>query len=172
MRAEPATDHAERLTMAVTTWVVVADGSRARFFETPGLKLDLREIEDLVNIVPSGPALSEKDREKFAKTVADRVEQGRLHQRYQRLRFAVERNSSAPAKALTATCQMQPTRLDERWRRYVWRLRPVAARYASTTPAMTSSRSHQIQFSPHSIERTRMACCGQVVAAHSPTPAG
>jgi protein required for attachment to host cells len=75
--------------MAVTTWVVVADGSRARFFETPGLKLDLREIEDLVN-VPSGPALSEKDREKFAKTVADRVEQGRLHQRYQRLRFAVE----------------------------------------------------------------------------------
>jgi protein required for attachment to host cells len=90
MRAEPATDHAERLTMAVTTWVVVADGSRARIFETPGLKLDLREIEDLVNVVPSGPALSEKDREKFAKTVADRVEQGRLHQRYQRLRFAAE----------------------------------------------------------------------------------
>jgi protein required for attachment to host cells len=50
----------------------------------------LREIEDLVNIVPSGPALSEKDREKFAKTVADRVEQRRLHQRYQRLRFAAE----------------------------------------------------------------------------------
>ena len=48
--------------MAVTTWVVVADGSRARFFETPGLKLHLREIEDLVDIVPSGPALSEKDR--------------------------------------------------------------------------------------------------------------
>jgi hypothetical protein len=63
MRAEPATDHAERHTMAVTTWVVVADGSRARFFETPGLKLHLREIEDLVDIVPSGPALSEKDRE-------------------------------------------------------------------------------------------------------------
>jgi protein required for attachment to host cells len=90
MAAEPATDHAERITMAVTTWVVVADGRRARIFETPGLKLDLREIEDLVNVVPSGPALSEKDREKFAKTVADRVEQGRLHQRYQRLRFAVE----------------------------------------------------------------------------------
>jgi protein required for attachment to host cells len=90
MRAGPATDHAERHTIAVTTSVVVADGSRARFFETPGLKLDFREIEDLVNIVPSGPALSEKDREKFAKTVADRVEQGRLHQRYQRLRFAVE----------------------------------------------------------------------------------
>ena len=76
--------------MAVTTWVVVADGSRARIFETPGLKLDLREIEDLVNIVPNGPALSEKDREKFAKTVADYVEQGRLHQRYERLRLAVE----------------------------------------------------------------------------------
>ena len=75
--------------MVVTTWVVVADGSRARFFETPGLKLDLREIEDLVNIVPSGLALSEKDREKFAKTVANYVEQGRLQHRYQRLRFAV-----------------------------------------------------------------------------------
>ena len=56
MAAEPATDHAERRTMAVTTWVVVADGSRARIFETPGLKLDLREIEDLVNVVPSGLA--------------------------------------------------------------------------------------------------------------------
>jgi protein required for attachment to host cells len=90
MSAEPATDHAERRIMAVTTWVVVADGSRARIFETPGLKLDLREIEDLVNIVPNGPALSEKDREKFAKTVADYVERGRLHQRYERLRLAVE----------------------------------------------------------------------------------
>jgi protein required for attachment to host cells len=57
---------------------------------TPGVKLDLREIEDLVNVAPSGTALSEKDREKFAKTVADRVEQGRLHHRYQRLRFAME----------------------------------------------------------------------------------
>jgi protein required for attachment to host cells len=89
MCAEPATDHLEAH-MADTTWVVVADGSRARFFETPGLKLDLREIEDLVNIVPSGLALSEKDREKFAKTVANYVEQGRLQHRYQRLRFAVE----------------------------------------------------------------------------------
>ncbi|KXV03259.1 hypothetical protein CR51_18340 [Caballeronia megalochromosomata] len=76
--------------MADTTWVVVADGSRARIFETRGLKLDLQEIEDLVNVAPSGPALSEKEREKFAKTVADRVEQGRLHHRYQRLRFAAE----------------------------------------------------------------------------------
>ena len=90
MAAELATDHAERRTMADTTWVVVADGSRARIFETPGLKLDLREIEDLVNVAPSGPALSEKEREKFAKTVADHVEQGRLHHRYQRLRFAAE----------------------------------------------------------------------------------
>lgn len=76
--------------MAATTWVVVADGGRARIFETRGLKLDLREIEDLVNIVPGGRALSEKDREKFAKTIADYLEQGRLHQQYQRLRFAVE----------------------------------------------------------------------------------
>jgi protein required for attachment to host cells len=76
--------------MTVTTWVVVADGGRARIFETPGLKLDLREIEDLVNVAPGETALSEKDREKFAKTVAERIEQGRLHHRYQRLRFAAE----------------------------------------------------------------------------------
>ncbi|CAG9253473.1 host attachment protein [Paraburkholderia caribensis] len=76
--------------MADTTWVVVADGRRARIFETRGLKLDLREIEDLVNVGPRAPTLSEKDREKFAKTVADHIEQGRLHQRYQRLRFAIE----------------------------------------------------------------------------------
>jgi hypothetical protein len=63
MTAEAATDHAERLAVAVNAWVVVADGSRARVFEAPGLKLDLREIEDLVNVVPSGPALSENDRE-------------------------------------------------------------------------------------------------------------
>jgi len=90
MPAEPATNHTERRIMAVTTWVVVADGSRARSFEARGLKLDLREIEDLVNVVPGGRTLSEKDREKFANTVADYIEQGRLHKRYERLRFAVE----------------------------------------------------------------------------------
>jgi protein required for attachment to host cells len=76
--------------VAINTWVVVADGSRVRIFETPGFKLDLREIVDIVNVVPGGRTLSEKDREKFAKTVADYIEQGRLHQRYQRLRLAVE----------------------------------------------------------------------------------
>ena len=90
MPAEPATKHTERRIMPVTTWVVVADGSRARIFETLGLKLDLREIEDLVNVVPGRQTLSEKDREKFARTVADYIEQGRLHQRYERLRLAVE----------------------------------------------------------------------------------
>jgi protein required for attachment to host cells len=76
--------------MAAITWVVVADGSRARVFQTPGLKLDLQEIEDLVNVAHSGTGKSQKDRERFAKTVADYLEQGRLHQRYQRLRLAVE----------------------------------------------------------------------------------
>ena len=90
MPAEPATNHTERRIMADTTWVVVADGRRARIFETRGLKLDLREIEDLVNVGTRAPTLSEKDREKFAKTVADHIEQGRLHHRYQRLRFAIE----------------------------------------------------------------------------------
>jgi 2-phospho-L-lactate guanylyltransferase (CobY/MobA/RfbA family) len=40
--------------MAAITWVVVSDGSRARVFQTPGLKLDLQEIEDLVNVAHSG----------------------------------------------------------------------------------------------------------------------
>jgi len=30
-------------------------------------------------------------------------------------------------KGIDGDCQMQPTRLDERWRRYVWRLRPGCA---------------------------------------------
>jgi protein required for attachment to host cells len=90
MAAEPATDRTERRTRADAAWVVVADGSRARIFETPGLELVLREIEDLVNVAPDGPALSEKEGGKFANPVADRVEQGRLDLRYQGLRFAVE----------------------------------------------------------------------------------
>jgi len=48
--------------MAAITWVVVADGSRARVFQTPGLELDLQEIEDLVNVAHSGTGKSQKDR--------------------------------------------------------------------------------------------------------------
>ncbi|WP_342051009.1 MULTISPECIES: host attachment protein [unclassified Cupriavidus] len=76
--------------MADITWVVVADGGRARIFETAGLKLELREIEDLVNVVPGGITLRDREREKFAKTIAERLEQGRLEHRYHRLRLAVE----------------------------------------------------------------------------------
>ena len=35
--------------MTSTSWIVVADGCRARIFETPGLKLDLHEIEDFAD---------------------------------------------------------------------------------------------------------------------------
>ena len=35
--------------MTTITWVLAADGCRARIFETHGLKLDLQEIEDLTN---------------------------------------------------------------------------------------------------------------------------
>ena len=51
------------------TWLVVADGGRARVFQMPGLTLDLQEKEDLVNDEYSGTVLTEKDREKFAKRV-------------------------------------------------------------------------------------------------------
>jgi protein required for attachment to host cells len=76
--------------MTAITWVLAADGSRARIFETQGLKLDLQEIEDLTNPAPRASELSEKDREKFARTVADFLEQSRLHRRFDRLRLAVE----------------------------------------------------------------------------------
>lgn len=76
--------------MIDVTWLVVADGGRARVFKTPGLTLDLQEIEDLINADHTGTMLTEKDREKFAKRVSDYVEQGRLHQLYGRLRLAIE----------------------------------------------------------------------------------
>jgi protein required for attachment to host cells len=76
--------------MNEVTWLVVADGGRARVFQMPGLTLDLQEKEDLVNDEYSGTVLTEKDREKFAKRVSDYLEQGRLHQLYHRLRLAVE----------------------------------------------------------------------------------
>ena len=76
--------------MIDVTWLVVADGGRARVFKTPGLTLDLQEIEDLINADYTGTMLTEKDREKFAKRVSDHVEQGRLHQLYDRLRLAIE----------------------------------------------------------------------------------
>jgi protein required for attachment to host cells len=76
--------------MNEVTWLVVADGRRARVFQMPGLTLDLQENEDLVNDEYSGTVLTEKDREKFAKRVSDYLEQGRLHQLYHRLRLAVE----------------------------------------------------------------------------------
>ena len=72
------------------TWLVVADGGRARVFQTPGLTLDLQEKESLINTEYTGTMLTEKDREKFAKRVADCLEKGRLHQLYNRLRLAIE----------------------------------------------------------------------------------
>jgi protein required for attachment to host cells len=76
--------------MTTITWVLAADGCRARIFETHGLKLDLQEIEDLTNPAPRATELSEKEREKFARTVANYLDHGRLHNRFDRLRLAVE----------------------------------------------------------------------------------
>jgi protein required for attachment to host cells len=76
--------------MVEVTWLVVADGGRARVFKMPGLTLDLQEVEVLVNDEYTGTVLTEKDREKFAKRVSDYLEEGRLHQLYNRLRLAIE----------------------------------------------------------------------------------
>jgi protein required for attachment to host cells len=77
-------------TMTAITWVLAADASRARIFETHGLKLDLRQVEELRNPAPRAADTADKDREKFARTVAEFLEQSRTHQRYDRLRLAVE----------------------------------------------------------------------------------
>ena len=76
--------------MTDLTWLVVADGGRARVFKAPGLTLNLQEIDDLVNVEHTGTTLTEKDREKFARRVSEHLEQGRLQQRYGRLRLAIE----------------------------------------------------------------------------------
>ncbi|RFU47588.1 host attachment protein [Paraburkholderia sp. DHOC27] len=76
--------------MVEVTWLVVADGGRARVFQMPGLTLDLQAVEELVNDEYTGTMLTEKDREKFAKRVGEYIEKGRLHQRYNRLRLAIE----------------------------------------------------------------------------------
>ncbi|SAL13243.1 Protein required for attachment to host cells [Caballeronia turbans] len=76
--------------MTAITWVLAADGSRARIFETQGLKLDLRQVEDLRNTAARVAETAESDREKFARTVAEYLERSRLHQRFDRLRLAVE----------------------------------------------------------------------------------
>jgi protein required for attachment to host cells len=93
-------------------WVVVADASRARIFETRALGRGLREIEDIAN--PAGRAHShdlltdaggrtyanagtrhgsaqprsdpvEHEVEMFAKRLADRIEQARVERRFERL---------------------------------------------------------------------------------------
>ncbi len=76
--------------MVENTWLVVADGGRARVFQMPGLTLELQEVEDLVNDEYTGTMLTEKDREKFARRVAEYLEAGRVHQKYNRLRLAIE----------------------------------------------------------------------------------
>ena len=94
--------------MTMISWVVVADGNRARIFETHGLKLELREIEGFAdpqartrdpelrngepgqNAKPSPTSASDAARDQFAKMLCDYLDQGRLHQRFQRLRLAIE----------------------------------------------------------------------------------
>ena len=94
--------------MTSTSWVVIADGSRARIFETSGLKLDLREIEgftdpqartrdpELRNGAPGHDAMppptspDDAARDRFARMLGEHLEHARLHQRFQRLRMAVE----------------------------------------------------------------------------------
>jgi protein required for attachment to host cells len=94
--------------MTSTSWIVVADGCRARIFETPGLKLDLHEIEDFADpqarthnpelrngepgreAKPPATSPEEAARERFAKMLGDYLDQGRVHQRFHRLRLAIE----------------------------------------------------------------------------------
>ncbi|SEA32798.1 host attachment protein [Paraburkholderia sartisoli] len=94
--------------MTTTSWVVVADGNRARIFEASGLKLDLREIEGFTdpqartrdpslrngepgqNAKPAQNSADDTARDQFARMLVDYLDQGRLQQRFQRLRLAIE----------------------------------------------------------------------------------
>jgi protein required for attachment to host cells len=76
--------------MTVITWVLAADGSRARIFETRGLKVDLQQVEDLKNPLARAPQASESARDTFAQSVADFLERSRAQHRFDRLRLAVE----------------------------------------------------------------------------------
>ncbi|WP_277185069.1 host attachment protein [Caballeronia sp. BR00000012568055] len=72
--------------MTAITWVLAADGSRARIFETHGLKVDLQQVEDLKNPLARMPQESDT----FAQSVADFLERSRVQHRFDRLRLAVE----------------------------------------------------------------------------------
>ncbi|TAL96545.1 MAG: host attachment protein [Paraburkholderia sp.] len=94
--------------MTTISWVVVADGNRARIFEANGLKLDLREIEGFTdpqartrdpslrngepgqNAKPAQNSADDTARDQFARMLVDYLDQGRLQQRFQRLRLAIE----------------------------------------------------------------------------------
>ncbi|MDR5838463.1 host attachment protein [Caballeronia sp. LZ034LL] len=73
--------------MTAITWVVAADGKRARVFETHGLTLDLRQVEDLRNPAAS---MTDDDSAAFARKVAAFLEDSRRQHRFDRLRLAVE----------------------------------------------------------------------------------
>ncbi|VXB19473.1 Protein required for attachment to host cells [Burkholderia sp. 8Y] len=73
--------------MTAITWVLAADGQRARVFETRGLKVDLQQVEDIRN---ADTPDSEKSRESFAQVIAAFLEQSRRQHRFDRLRLAVD----------------------------------------------------------------------------------
>jgi protein required for attachment to host cells len=75
--------------MSELTWLVVADGGRARIFQVAGQTGALTEIHDLASAVDRD-SLTEKDREKFSEEVAKYLEAGRLHSLYSTLIFAIE----------------------------------------------------------------------------------
>ncbi len=72
--------------MTALTWVLAADSSRARIFETRGLKLDLQQVEDLRNPAPRNADSNEQ----FARDVVALLERSRTQERFDRLRLAVE----------------------------------------------------------------------------------
>jgi protein required for attachment to host cells len=76
--------------MSAITWVLAADSSRARVFETRGLKLDLQQVEDLRNPHARSTNSIADTSDAFARSVAELLERSRVQQRFDRLRFAVE----------------------------------------------------------------------------------
>ncbi|MEX4002139.1 host attachment protein [Paraburkholderia sp. EG285A] len=89
--------------MSNATWIVVAGEGRARVFKSGGELSSLQQVDDFYNENHSATTLTEKqaiafseserkekERDKFASTIAAYVEEGRLHESFARLKIIAE----------------------------------------------------------------------------------
>lgn len=99
--------------MMTTTWILVADGARARLFETTAAGAGLAEVDCFTNPEGRGPA---------ARRVEDRLP--RVHESVGPARHAIEPHTSAHDKAADRFARslgeaLERGRLDRRYERLI-----------------------------------------------------